>query len=56
MKNDPAKCAAQKLKENARFLKEKDNKVIKPIKEMTPRSQRAERKKWAINAKNYRKK
>ncbi|CAH0407069.1 unnamed protein product [Chilo suppressalis] len=53
LKKDPIKYAEQKEKERLRYLKRKEQNKIKNIKDLTPRQQRLQRKKWRENAKKY---
>lgn len=53
IKNNPELYAIQKEKERKRYLLRKEKKKICSIKDMTPRAQREQRKRWRKNARNY---
>lgn len=54
IKEDPIKRAHNKEKERLRYLDKKNRKVVKPICELSVRSQRQQRKKWKESSKRYR--
>ncbi|CAG5003738.1 unnamed protein product [Parnassius apollo] len=56
IKSNPELYKEYLEKEKARYIKRKDTKKIVPIKELKPREQRAQRKKWKINQQNLRRK
>ncbi|KAL4708816.1 hypothetical protein ACJJTC_011780 [Scirpophaga incertulas] len=56
IKNNPELYAIQKEKERKRYLVRKTTKKICSIKEMTPRNQREQRKRWRRNSRKYLKK
>lgn len=56
LKSNPNLYALQKEKERNNYLLRKENKKILSIKDMTPRAQREQRKKWKENSRTYLKK
>lgn len=55
IKNNPAKLAEYKKKEQLRYVKKKERGLRKSITDMTPREQRQTRKKWKRHSAEYRK-
>ncbi|KAF9412049.1 hypothetical protein HW555_009327, partial [Spodoptera exigua] len=56
IKNNPELYSLQKEKERNRYLVRKEKNKICSIKDMTPRAQREQRKRWRKNSQNYLKK
>ncbi|KAL4721472.1 hypothetical protein ACJJTC_001026, partial [Scirpophaga incertulas] len=53
IKNDPELYSLHKEKEKKRYLARKERKSIVSIKDMTPRAQRDQRRRWRRNTQNY---
>ncbi|KAL4703471.1 hypothetical protein ACJJTC_010343 [Scirpophaga incertulas] len=53
IKNDPELYSLHKEKEKKRYLARKERKNIVSIKDMTPRAQRDQRRRWRRNTQNY---
>ncbi|CAH2979454.1 unnamed protein product [Chilo suppressalis] len=53
IKNDPELYLLQKEKERSRYLARKEKKKICSIKDMTPRAQREQRRRWRKNSQKY---
>ncbi|XP_026735951.1 uncharacterized protein LOC113499619 isoform X1 [Trichoplusia ni] len=53
IKSDPAKYAIEKNKKKEAYLRRKSEQKVKNINEMSPREQRAQRKRWRENSKRY---
>ncbi|CAB3236095.1 unnamed protein product [Arctia plantaginis] len=56
IKSDPEKYAIERAKKKEAYLKRKIEQKVKNINEMSPREQRAQRKRWRENSKRYLKK
>ncbi|CAG5054599.1 unnamed protein product [Parnassius apollo] len=53
IKSDPEKYAVERAKKKEAYLKRKREKKVKNINQMSPRAQRAQRKRWRENSKRY---
>ncbi|KAL4716252.1 hypothetical protein ACJJTC_004746 [Scirpophaga incertulas] len=56
LKNDSERYALEKEKKRAAYLKRKNENKVKSIKDMSPREQRIQRKRWRENSNRYLKK